>query len=101
MTAGMVIGLGRTGPDGVDPGLRASFGALLPGYLFFGVALALVYAPMSTAAMAAMPAAKAGIASGVLAMDRVLAGTLLLAVSGRGVPVEARRPTTTPRSPRR
>ena len=37
---------------------------------------------MSTAAMAAMPAEKAGIASGVLAMDRVLAGAVGLAVSG-------------------
>ncbi len=55
---------------------------LLPGFLCFGIALALVYAPMSTAAMAAMPASKAGIASGVLAMDRVFAGALVLAVSG-------------------
>ena len=54
--------------------------SLLPGFLCFGVALALVYAPMSTAAMAAMPAAKSGVASGVLAMDRVLAGALLLAL---------------------
>ena len=37
---------------------------------------------MSTAAMAAMPDSKAGIASGVLAMNRVLAGALLLAVAG-------------------
>ena len=55
--------------------------SLLPGFLCFGVALALVYAPMSTAAMAAMPAAKSGVASGVLAMDRVLAGALLLALA--------------------
>jgi hypothetical protein len=37
---------------------------------------------MSTAAMAAMPAEKVGIASGVLAMDRVMAGTLALAATG-------------------
>jgi hypothetical protein len=55
---------------------------LLAGYLPFGVALGLVYAPMSTAAMAAMPAEKVGIASGVLAMDRVMAGTVALAVTG-------------------
>lgn len=81
MTAGMVIGLAGLALIALaqDSG---SFGALLPGYLLFGISLALVYAPMSTAAMAAMPAAKAGIASGVLAMDRVLAGTVLLAVSG-------------------
>jgi EmrB/QacA subfamily drug resistance transporter len=55
---------------------------LLAGYLLFGIALGLVYAPMSTAAMAAMPADKAGIASGVLAMDRVLAGSVALAATG-------------------
>ena len=60
----------------------SSYGLLLAGYLLFGIALGLVYAPMSTAAMAAMPAEKVGIASGVLAMDRVMAGTIALAVSG-------------------
>lgn len=55
---------------------------LLAGYLPFGIALGLVYAPMSTAAMAAMPPEKVGIASGVLAMDRVMAGTIALAATG-------------------
>jgi EmrB/QacA subfamily drug resistance transporter len=55
---------------------------LLVGYLLFGIALGLVYAPMSTAAMAAMPGDKVGIASGVLAMDRVLAGAVALAATG-------------------
>jgi MFS family permease len=48
------------------------------GMALFG----LVYAPMSTAAMAAMPAEKVGIASGVLAMDRIVAGSLALAATG-------------------
>ena len=56
--------------------------ACCPGFACFGISLALVYAPMSTAAMAAMPRRRAGIASGVLAMTRVLAGAVLLAVSG-------------------
>jgi len=55
---------------------------LLPAFLLFGVALGLVYSPMSIAAMAAMPRSKAGIASGVLAMDRVLAGAVTLATTG-------------------
>jgi EmrB/QacA subfamily drug resistance transporter len=55
---------------------------VLPGYLLFGIALGFVYAPMSTAAMAAMPREKSGIASGVLAMNRVVAGSVALAVSG-------------------
>ncbi|MSO41711.1 MAG: MFS transporter, partial [Solirubrobacterales bacterium] len=60
----------------------SSYAALMPGYLLFGIALGLVYAPMSTAAMAAMPRSKVGIASGVLAMARVLAGAVGLALSG-------------------
>ena len=36
---------------------------------------------MSTAAMAAMPGDKVGIASGVLAMDRIVAGSLALAAT--------------------
>ena len=55
---------------------------VLPGFLLFGIALGFVYAPMSTAAMAAMPREKSGIASGVLAMNRVLAGAVALAVTG-------------------
>jgi EmrB/QacA subfamily drug resistance transporter len=60
----------------------SGYGTLLPGFLLFGIALGLVYAPMSNAAMAAMPAAKAGIASGVLAMMRVLSGALSVAIGG-------------------
>jgi EmrB/QacA subfamily drug resistance transporter len=81
MTIGMLVGL--TGVALIALAQDAdSYGALLPGYLLFGVSLALVYAPMSTAAMAAMPAEKAGIASGVLAMNRVLAGAVVLAAAG-------------------
>ena len=81
MTAGMACGtvglLLLTRIDADSP-----YGLLLAGYLLFGVALGLVYAPMSTAAMAAMPREKVGIASGVLAMDRVLAGAIALAATG-------------------
>ena len=81
MTAGMVCGtvglLVLTRLDTDSP-----YGLLLVGYLLFGVALGLVYAPMSTAAMAAMPGGKVGIASGVLAMDRVLSGAVSLAATG-------------------
>jgi EmrB/QacA subfamily drug resistance transporter len=81
MTAGMACGavalLVLTQLDTTTP-----YGLLLAGYLPFGIALGLVYAPMSTAAMAAMPAEKVGIASGVLAMDRVMAGAIALAATG-------------------
>lgn len=81
MTAGMVFGtagliaLTQIGPD-------SSYAFVLVGYLLFGIAIGLVYAPMSTAAMAAMPAEKVGIASGVLAMNRIVAGSLALAMTG-------------------
>ncbi|MGA6946917.1 MAG: MFS transporter [Solirubrobacterales bacterium] len=79
MTAGMVCGaVGLALLTQIDA--HSSYGALLPGYLLFGIALGLVYAPMSTAAMLAMPREKAGIAAGVLAMVRVTAGALALAV---------------------
>jgi EmrB/QacA subfamily drug resistance transporter len=79
MTAGMVCGaVGLALLTRIDA--DSSYGALLPGYLLFGIALGLVYAPMSTAAMLAMPREKAGIAAGVLAMVRVTAGALALAV---------------------
>jgi EmrB/QacA subfamily drug resistance transporter len=55
---------------------------MLPGLLLFGVALGLVFATMSAAAMAALPPEKAGVASGVLAMSRTIAGALLLAAGG-------------------
>jgi MFS family permease len=81
MTVGMAFGavglvlLTRVGAD-------STFALILVAYLVFGIALGLVYAPMSTAAMAVMPREKVGIASGVLAMDRVLAGAVSLAATG-------------------
>jgi EmrB/QacA subfamily drug resistance transporter len=81
MTLGMVCGtVGLALLTQIDA--DSSYGALLPGYLLFGIALGFVYAPMSTAAMLAMPRAKVGIASGVLAMVRVTSGAVALAVTG-------------------
>jgi EmrB/QacA subfamily drug resistance transporter len=81
MTVGMLCGVaGLTFMTQISD--DSGYGLLLPGYLLFGVALGLVYAPMSSAAMAAMPPEKTGIASGVLAMNRVLAGAVALAVTG-------------------
>ncbi len=81
MTAGMAFGVaGLIALTQIDP--HSSYALLLGGYVLFGIAIGLVYAPMSTAAMAAMPAEKVGIASGVLAMDRIVAGSLALAATG-------------------
>ena len=81
MTFGLVLGVaGIVWQSRL--GEHSDYASLLPGYLLFGISLAIVYAPMSTAALAAMPRPKVGIASGVLVMNRVLAGALLLAISG-------------------
>jgi len=81
MTVGMLFGAaGLIVLTQIEP--DSPYGLLLIGYLLFGISLGLVYAPMSTAAMAAMPRAKVGIASGVLAMDRIVAGALALAATG-------------------
>jgi EmrB/QacA subfamily drug resistance transporter len=81
MTVGMTFGVAGLLVL-TQVGAASSYGLILVGYLLFGIALGLVYAPMSTAAMAAMPGEKVGIASGVLAMDRVLAGAVALAATG-------------------
>ena len=78
----MLCGLGGAYPVLTQVEVDSPYALLLAGYLAFGIALGLVYAPMSTAAMAAMPGEKVGIASGVLAMDRVLAGAIALAIVG-------------------
>jgi len=81
MTVGMALGtVGLVVLAQVDT--SSGYGLMFAGYLLFGISLGCVYAPMSTAAMAAMPQAKAGIAAGVLAMNRVLAGAITLAATG-------------------
>ena len=81
MTAGMACAtLGMLALTRLDA--SSNYYDVAPGLILFGLALGLVYAPMSAAAMAALPAEKAGVASGVLSMSRCLAGALLLAVSG-------------------
>jgi hypothetical protein len=81
MTLGMALGTAGLVVL-TQVGASSGYGLLFPGYLLFGIALGCVYAPMSTAAMTAMPKAKAGIAAGVLAMNRVMAGAITLAASG-------------------
>ncbi len=81
MTVGMALGtVGLLILAMVKP--TSTYALLFPGYLLFGIALGLVYAPMSAAAMTALPSRKAGIAAGVLAMNRVLSGAVTLAVAG-------------------
>ena len=59
-----------------------TYGDLFPSFILMGLGMALVMSPMSTAAMNAVADAKAGIASGILSMNRMVGGTLGVAVIG-------------------
>jgi len=60
----------------------SGFDFLLPGFVLMGIGIALVMSPMSTAAMNAVDQSKAGVASGILSMSRMIGGTLGVAVLG-------------------
>jgi MFS family permease len=64
----------------VDVG--TTYGAIWPSFTLMGLGMAFVMSPMSTAAMNAVAETKAGIASGVLSMNRMIGGTLGVAVIG-------------------
>ena len=59
-----------------------TFSDILPAFLLMGVGIALVMSPMSTAAMNAVSVRKAGIASGILSMMRMIGGTVGVAAIG-------------------
>jgi EmrB/QacA subfamily drug resistance transporter len=62
--------------------VHTSYALLLPGFMLMGLGMGLVMSPMSTAAMNAVDRAKAGAASGVLSMSRMVGSTFGVAVMG-------------------
>jgi EmrB/QacA subfamily drug resistance transporter len=62
--------------------VHSGYGLLLPGFIMMGFGMGLVMSPMSTAAMNAVDRTKAGVASGVLSMSRMVGGTFGVAVMG-------------------
>ncbi|MFI5122929.1 MAG: MFS transporter [Vicinamibacteria bacterium] len=62
--------------------ISTTYADIWPSFILMGVGMALVMSPMSTAAMNAVPLAKAGVASGILSMNRMIGGTLGVAVIG-------------------
>jgi MFS family permease len=58
------------------------YGTLALAFALMGVGMGLVMSPMSTAAMNAVDQTKAGAASGVLSMSRMVGGTFGVAVTG-------------------
>jgi EmrB/QacA subfamily drug resistance transporter len=62
--------------------VQTTYGDIWPSFVLMGFGMALVMSPMSTAAMNAVAETKAGIASGILSMNRMIGGTLGVAVIG-------------------
>ena len=62
--------------------VHSGYGLLLPGFILMGLGMGLVMSPMSTAAMNAVDRSKAGAASGVLSMSRMVGSTFGVAVMG-------------------
>jgi len=60
----------------------SSYLDLLPGFMLLGIGIAMTMSPMTSAAMNAVPVQKAGLASGVLSMFRMVGGSLGVAVTG-------------------
>jgi EmrB/QacA subfamily drug resistance transporter len=60
----------------------SSYLDLLPGFVLLGIGIAMTMSPMTSAAMNAVPVQKAGIASGVLSMFRMVGGSLGVAITG-------------------
>jgi MFS family permease len=63
--------------------MRTDYGDLLPAFVLMGFGLALTISPMSTAAMNFVSQDKAGLASGILSMTRMVGGTLGVAALAR------------------
>jgi MFS family permease len=62
--------------------VSSGYGALLPGFMLMGVGMGFVMSPMSLAAMNAVDRTKAGVASGILSMNRMVGGTFGVAILG-------------------
>jgi EmrB/QacA subfamily drug resistance transporter len=61
---------------------NTNYGFLAGAFVLLGIGMGLVMSPMSTAAMNAVDQAKAGVASGILTMSRMVGGTFGVAVMG-------------------
>lgn len=65
---------------GVTP--DSGYGAIVPSFVLMGIGLAMTMSPMTTAAMNAVSRAKSGVASGILSMNRMIGGSLGIALIG-------------------
>jgi EmrB/QacA subfamily drug resistance transporter len=81
MTAGMLIVAGSMFWQG-HLAVDTSYGFLVGAFILMGLGMGLVMSPMSTAAMNAVEHTKAGVASGILSMSRMVGGTFGVAAMG-------------------
>jgi len=65
---------------GVSP--ETTYGDIVPSFVLMGIGLAMTMSPMTTAAMNAVSKTKAGVASGILSMNRMIGGSLGIALTG-------------------
>jgi EmrB/QacA subfamily drug resistance transporter len=81
MTLGLlVVGASMFWQGHLSP--DTSYGFLIGAFVLMGLGMGLVMSPMSTAAMNAVEPAKAGVASGILSMSRMVGGTFGVAAMG-------------------
>jgi len=62
--------------------IGTTYADIWPSFTLMGLGMAFVMSPMSTAAMNAVAASKAGVASGILSMNRMIGGSLGIAILG-------------------
>jgi MFS family permease len=75
VVSGSLFWQGHLAPD-------TSYGFLVGAFILMGLGMGLVMSPMSTAAMNAVEHTKAGVASGILSMSRMVGGTFGVAAMG-------------------
>jgi EmrB/QacA subfamily drug resistance transporter len=74
---------------------HSSYGFLIVSFVLMGIGMGFVMSPMSTAAMNSVDPAKAGVASGVLSMTRMVGSTFGVAVIGAIIATLGRSRLTT------
>lgn len=80
-TLGMLVsGVGLLGLAGIQP--DSSLGRVLPAFALFGLGLGLFMAPNNSAVMSSVPAARRGVASGLLGTVRYMGQSLGVALGG-------------------
>jgi hypothetical protein len=75
LVAGSLFWQGHLSPD-------TSYSFLIGAFVLMGFGMGLVMSPMSTAAMNSVEPTKAGVASGILSMSRMVGGTFGVAAMG-------------------